>query len=162
MFNSYTPEDWYWRISEDGRIYSTAARGFVASVPDPDKETRIGTLSELEDVLEAQAPDSLPPRRAKAASRRRELIRDEADRRIGIAVSARSKEHLQEILSTAALTAAFLLRKRQQGLALAPRELQAEFVYNTAFDFIRRVRNAQGELEASLPDDFREDRYWPS
>ena len=161
MFEPFTPSSWFWHIVEDGRTYSSADRAFVASAP-ADRLTRIATLAELEDVLEAQAPDSLPPRRAKAASRRRELIRDEADRRVGVAVSARSKDHLQEILSTAALTAAFLLRKRQQGLALAPRELQAEFVYNTAFDFIRRVRNAQGELEASLPDDFREDRYWPS
>lgn len=48
----FNPTDWYWQIGSDtSKFYSSAAVGFVPSVPEGFTATRIGSQQELADVL---------------------------------------------------------------------------------------------------------------
>ena len=157
----YTPGRWFWRIREDGRIYSSADRAFVDR-GDPERTTDIATLAELEEVLEKAAPDRLPRDSARFTAFRREQIRLEADRRVQRAIGARNLSHSYEAQLTGTATAAAIINKRIARQPLTPEEQWVEFTYGALFEFIRRVKTAQGVLEASLADDFADDRNWPA
>lgn len=50
----YTPSDWFWQVGADtSRYWSSAAGGWVGSVPDDAGLTRIASAADLDDVLRA-------------------------------------------------------------------------------------------------------------
>lgn len=67
MSSFYTPEDWFWSVAGDeNRFYSSAARGYVDTLPEGRLCTRIANESELWDVLRQAAPEGLPTGIAEA------------------------------------------------------------------------------------------------
>lgn len=50
MFD-YTPEDWFWRVEQTGKIYSSAARTFVEALPDGRVATPVPTTADIWDAL---------------------------------------------------------------------------------------------------------------
>lgn len=163
MFNAlpYVPSNWYW-VLDDGRVFSSLAAGFVPSVPAEREFTRIADEATLYAVIAEQAPASLPRNTPQWAAYVRELIREEADRRIQVAISARTKDHAAEALRTAALTSAAILAKKTAGLSLTAEEQFAEAMYSFMFGYIRAVKAAQNQLEAELNEDYKNDARWPS
>ncbi|GAA4108877.1 hypothetical protein ACFFTN_01470 [Aminobacter aganoensis] len=71
----YTPQNWYWSVGEDARIWSSKARGYVESVPKGTPVTPIKSESDLTDVLAVhdvegpvvRIPDRVSPAQAEIA-----------------------------------------------------------------------------------------------
>lgn len=157
---AYDPRNWFWRVAEDGRVYSSATRAFVSDFS-PDRVTEIPTLAALERVL-SEYPDHLPPGLASASNHLKEKIRAEADRRIQVAIGARNLAHSQEAQVTGTATAAAIINKRLLGQTISPEDQWVEATYAFLFEYIRAVKAAQVVLETSLPSDFTDNRHWPA
>ena len=66
MFD-YTPEDWFWRVEQTGKIYSSAARTFVEALPDGRVATPVPTTADIWDALRrVGCLDGLPTDMAEA------------------------------------------------------------------------------------------------
>lgn len=118
--------------------------------------------ADLLAALQMHAPEYLPPGSPAAQLRLREEIRREADRRIQIAIGARTPAHADEALRTAALTSSAILAKKTAGIPLSPEEQFAEGMYAFMFMYIRAVKATQNQLEAELNEDYVNDARWPA
>lgn len=57
----YDPSNWFWSIAGDkSRFWSSAAREYVAELPENAGLTNIASEEELWEVLRSQAPEGLP------------------------------------------------------------------------------------------------------
>lgn len=58
---NYLASDWFWIVGDDeSRYWSSAAKSYVAALPEGRIASRIASERELWGVLAAQAPQSLP------------------------------------------------------------------------------------------------------
>lgn len=125
-----------------------------------DKEGATHTIETLEAAY--QQVHYPPEDPALNALLLRENIRREADRRIQIAIGARTAAHADEALRTAALTSSAILSKKVAGIPLTPEEQFAEDMYAFMFGYIRAVKATQNQLEAELNEDYTNDARWPA
>lgn len=79
MSETYTPSDWHWIVDDnETRYWSSAAGGYVETLPDGGGVTRIATVQELAEVLAvyglpgpvAIVPGSVSPAQAEIALHR--------------------------------------------------------------------------------------------
>lgn len=152
MDEVFIPNHWYWHVKENGRFWSSLL-GKYGDLWEESRLTAIGTEQELQDVLNHY---NLPGPIISPAE-----IKQEAQRRIILRVGATNLEECIIKQLNAQMRATELVNKRALGDTLTEQEeAEASALVSLAQD-IKHIRSCSDIIEQTLPQDYKDDKYWP-
>lgn len=124
------------------------------------KEDRDYTLAEFQIIFNEIFSPTIS--QTETDRRLRELIREEADRRIFEAISARSREHGLMSLVLFLMYMTKILNKRINLQVLTQREQQIVQQYTSLMNYFEAVKAAARTLETSLDPTYLNNSHWPT
>lgn len=151
MSRDYDPTDWYFLLP-DGRIYSTARRGFV-DVGDGEATSMIDSVARIIEVLGRAGVPQLAPLNAWH-------VRAECQRRILALMGARDLQHCIIKQLNANMRANALNDKQARGETLTAQEQAEAATLRALAAAIEGLRACSNAMEPDPPADYSDNARW--